>query len=292
MWLPPPMPRPDPATGYPTSEVARILGWSEHQVRSYVRAGFLSPRRGPGGAFRFSFQDLVILRAARGLREAKVPARRVKTALARLAEQLPRGRSLAAVAISAEGGQIVVREGGEAWEPVTGQGVLDFDFQVAELAEKAAPLAPKAVEEARGRGADYGADDWYELAWELEASSPADARGAYERALELDPGHAEARLNLGRLLHEEGQLDEAERHYRRAAESRPEDPTAPFNLGVVLQDLGRTREAVGAYRDALDADPRYADAWYNLSSLLEEVGEREAAFRSLKRYKELLEGRG
>jgi tetratricopeptide (TPR) repeat protein len=286
------MPRPDPATGYPTSEVARLLDWSEQRVRSYVRAGFLSPRRGPGGAFRFSFQDLVILRAARGLREAKVPARRVKTALARLAEQLPRGRSLAAVAISAEGGQIVVREGGEAWEPVTGQGVLDFDFQVAELATKAAPLAPRVVEEARDRGGAYGADDWYELAWELEASSPEEARRAYERALELDPDHAEARLNLGRLHHEEGRLGEAEDHYRKAAEERPEDPTAQFNLGVVLQDLGRTEAAVQAYRRVLEIDAGYADAWYNLATLLEEVGKREEAFRSLKRYKELVEGRG
>lgn len=285
------MARSDRVSGYPTSEVARVLGWSEPQVRSYVDAGFLSPQRGPRGAFRFSFQDLVILRAARGLREAKVPARRIKTALARLAEQLPRGRSLAAVSISAEGGQIVVREGGEAWEPVTGQGVLDFDFQVAELAEKAAPLAPRVVEEAHDRGTDYGADDWYELAWELEASSPEDARRAYERALELDPEHAEARLNLGRLHHEEGRLKEAEGHYRRAAEGRPEDPTAVFNLGVVLQDLGRTREALDAYRKVLDAEPRYADAWFNRASLLEELGERGEAFRSLKRYKELVEGR-
>lgn len=285
------MPQPDPATGYPTSEVARILGLSTRQVRSFVHAGFLSPRRGPRGAFRFSFQDLVILRAAQGLREAKVPTRRIKTALARLAGQLPSGRSLAAVAISAEGGEIVVREGGVAWEPVTGQGVLDFDFEVAELARKAAPLAPRAVEEAEELG-DYGADDWYGLAWELETTSPADARQAYRRALELEPRHADAHLNLGRLLHEEGELQQAERHYRQAAEGRPEDPTAHFNLGVVLQDLDRREEALRAYRLALEADAEYADAWYNLGHLLEELGEKAAAFRSLKHYKELVEGGG
>lgn len=285
------MARSETLPGYPTSEVARILGLPEAQVRSFVRAGFLSPRRGPRGAFRFSFQDLVILRAAQGLRDAKVPPRRIKAALARLADQLPRGRSLAAVAISAQGGEIVVREGGIAWEPVTGQGVLDFDFEVAELAEKAAPLAPRAVAEAHDRGEEYDADDWYELAWELEATSPADALQAYGRALEIEPAHADAHLNLGRLLHEEGRLDEAERHYREALRLRPDDPTARFNLGVALQDLGRTSEALGAYREALTEDPRYADAWYNLASLLETMGEREAAFRSLKRYKELVEGR-
>ena len=50
------MARPDSLPGYPTSEVARILGISESQVRTFVRAGFLSPRRGPRGAFRFSFR--------------------------------------------------------------------------------------------------------------------------------------------------------------------------------------------------------------------------------------------
>lgn len=285
------MARSETPPGYPTSEVARILGVSEAQVRSSIRAGFLSPRRGPRGAFRFSFQDLVILRAAQGLRAAEVPPRRIKAALARLADQLPRGRSLAAVAISAQGGEIVVREGGVAWEPATGQRVLDFDFRVAELAEKAAPLAHRAVAEARDRGEDYDADDWYELAYELEATSPADAVQAYGRAIEIEPAHADAHLNLGRLLHEESRLDEAERHYREALRLRPDDPTARFNLGVALQDLGRTREALGAYREALTEDPRYADAWYNLASLLETMGEREAAFRSLKRYKELIEGR-
>jgi len=286
------MARPDTLPGYPTPEVARILGISESQVRSFVRAGFLSPRRGPRGAFRFSFQDLVILRAAQGLRDAKMPAQRIRKALARLADQLPRGRSLAAVSISAQGGEIVVREGGVAWEPVTGQRVLDFDFEVSELAEKAAPLAPRAVEEARDRGEDYGADDWFELGCELEATSPVDARGAYHRALELDSTHADAHLNLGRLLHEEGELEEAERCYREAVGLRPRDPTARFNLGVLLQDQERPEEALCAYRETLMEDPRYADAWYNLASLLEAAGERGAAFRSLKRYRELTKDRG
>lgn len=64
------------------------------------------------------------------------------------------------------------------------------------------------------------------------------------------------------------------------------------SLGVVLQDLGRTEEALRAYRLALEADSAYADAWYNLGHLLEEQGEKAAAFRSLKRYKELVEGGG
>lgn len=276
-----------PFPGYTTAEVARILDLSPRQVRSYVEAGFLSPRRGPGRRYVFSFQDLVILRAARGLCRARIPARRVHRALDRLRRQLPRGRSLTAVSISAEGGEIVVRDGGEAWEPVSGQRVLDFE--VAELAEKAAPVALRVAARARKRPQELDAEAWWELGWELETTAPEEARDAYARALELAPEHADAHLNLGRLLHEQGKTQEAMEHYRRAAALRPEDPTAAFNLGVALEDLGRAVEAADAYRKALAADPSYADAHYNLAGLEERRGDPAAAIRHLKAYKTLVE---
>src|SRR3954468_17154390 len=97
-----------PMSGYGASEVARMLGLSVGQVRSYVRAGFLEPARGTRGALRFSFSDLVRLRAAKGLVAARIPSRRVKRVLARLRDQLPEGRSLRDVHIRAEGDRIVV----------------------------------------------------------------------------------------------------------------------------------------------------------------------------------------
>ena len=66
------------AVGYSTREVARLLDLSERQVRSHVHAGFIEPQRGPRGAFRFSFQDLILLRTARGLAAASVSPQRVR----------------------------------------------------------------------------------------------------------------------------------------------------------------------------------------------------------------------
>ena len=39
--------------GYSTSEVARLLGLSQPQIRGYVRAGFLSPEKGSRGELSF-----------------------------------------------------------------------------------------------------------------------------------------------------------------------------------------------------------------------------------------------
>ncbi|MGH7806347.1 MAG: MerR family transcriptional regulator, partial [Candidatus Binatia bacterium] len=54
-------------SGYTARDVAKLLALSIGQVRSFVRAGFLVPERGPRGEFRFTFQDLVLLRTAKEL---------------------------------------------------------------------------------------------------------------------------------------------------------------------------------------------------------------------------------
>jgi len=79
------------ASGYPARDVSRLLGLTLPQISALVRAGCLSPQRGPDGQPRFSFQDLVLLRAAKDLID-RMPARRVQRALMKLRQQLPAGR--------------------------------------------------------------------------------------------------------------------------------------------------------------------------------------------------------
>jgi tetratricopeptide (TPR) repeat protein len=280
------LPAPARPSGYSTKDVAALLGLSADQVRSYVRAGFLAPRQGPRGEYYFSFQDLVLLRTAKGLLAARVPRRRVRLALQNLREQLPRDRALTGVRISALGHHVVVRDGRDVWNPESGQAF--FDFELAELAREAATLPLRTPEEPNGE--PERETDWYARAGEFEEDSPEEAMAAYRRALEIDPGLADAHVNLGRLLHERGETAEAERHYRLALAARPEDTTAAFNLGVALQDLGRLREAADAYEAALALDRTLADAHYNLSGVYEDLGEPEAAFRHLRTYRTLIQG--
>src|SRR5256884_3345042 len=205
-------------TGYTTEEVARLLGLSPAQIRSYTRAGFLSPARAARGELRFAFQDLVLLRAAKGLMAARIPAAKIRGSLRRL-KQLPRGRALSELRITAEGHRAVARDGALAWNPDSGQLVLDFD--VATLAERPAPLTRRQAAAARRVEDDLDAEQWFDLGLELEVSAPEDARDAHRRALELDPRHAEARVNLGRLLVESGRAEEAETHFRAVLADSP-----------------------------------------------------------------------
>src|SRR3954470_11279821 len=98
-------------SGYATRDVAALLGLTVTQVRALIRDGLLSPAQGARGEFRFSFQDLILLRTAKALLAANVPRRRIRTALEKLQEQLPAGRPLTGVRITAQDHHVVVRDG-------------------------------------------------------------------------------------------------------------------------------------------------------------------------------------
>ena len=270
--------------GYRTRDVARMLALPEVEVRRFARAGFVAPRRGPGNALRFSFQDLVLLRTAAALARARIPAARLRRVLRRLRQQLPADRALAAVHVSADGDQVVVRDGGTAWQPESGQLLIDFD--VSDVARGVAPLVRDAGHDAPARSAA----EYFEWACDLEPGAPEQALAAYLQAVALDPDHGAAHLNLGRLLHERGDLAGAERHYRLAQGAAGSRALAAFNLGIALEDLGRREEALGAYLDALADDPAFADAHFNAARLFEASGRAAEALRHLGAYRRLGHG--
>jgi tetratricopeptide (TPR) repeat protein len=266
-------------SGFTTQEVADASGIPTSKILSWTRAGLLSPERTEGGTYVFSFQDVVLLRSARDLLVSDVPARKVRAALEALREQLPSGRPLSAVHISALGDRVLVRDDQRVWEPDSGQMLLDLSAQPSGASERVLDAAEDSI---------GSADGWYNTALDLEGSDRARALAAYRSALVLDPDHADAHLNLGRLLHEDGDLEAAEGHYRAAAVADPESGRARFNLGVLAEDQDRPEDAIAAYREALRLDERLAPAHFNLSRLHEARGAEGEALAHLLAYKRLI----
>jgi tetratricopeptide (TPR) repeat protein len=277
----------DATREYSTRDAAKILQATEARVRSWARMGELTPQPDADGNPTFTFQQLLLLRTTRGLLEAGIPARRVRRVWSSLRRQLASDIPLTSVRILADGARAVAWDENASWQPDSGQFLLDFD--AAEITDTPAALtvvdAPSQAETPSPT-----AEQWFHLACELEETSPLEARQAYMQALALNPGLADAHLNLGRLDHEEGELGKAEMHYQRAVQCAPEDPTAHFNLAVLLEDRGRPDEAIHAYTQAIARDPDgAADAHYNLGLLLEARGRRDEAMRHLMAARRLYE---
>lgn len=266
-------------SGYTTREVAELAGLTAEQVRRYVRQGLLSPRRGPRGEYRFDFQDMVLLRTASGLRGAQVPGRRALAALRRLRRDLGDARSLASLCIQADGGSVVVREEATLWNAQSGQGHLEFSTRA--LAGEVAELRRRRFDEVSHR---RDSDDFFNLGVDLEEVDPDRSADAYRQALALEPGNVDAHVNLGRLLQNGGRIEEARGHYRLALEQVPDHQVALYNLGTTYDELEDLDTAVDCYRQA----EAVADAHYNLCRIFEMRGDQVAAFRHLRRYRQLV----
>lgn len=269
-------------SGYTTREVADLIGVTPAKVRAFARAGVIAATQDARG-YRFSFQDIVLLRAAKALEAARVSPRKVRSALRALRASLPEQRPLSGLRIRLAGDEVVVQDRGGAWQPETGQ--VTFDFTIDEIAEEAVPLVHAAAE----RVVEDDAQDWHAIGLDLETVGAIDeARDAYERALALEPQHVQVHINLGRLLHSQSRLADAEVHYRRALDVQPDNATALFNLGVALEDGERIAEAIEIYERAAAAAGAIPDAHFNLARLYEQTGDKPAAIRHFARYRALV----
>jgi len=274
---------------YGVNDVEKLLRLPRSTLRALIAAGFVTPSRGPRGAWQFTFQDLIVLRTAQALANASVPQRRITKAVRELRRKLPATMPLSGLAIGAVGDRVVVRERGARWQAETGQYVLEFDGDpddgtLSVIAHGGPP--PPAAPAPRAKGAR----EWFDDAAALERTDAGAAAAAYRKAIAADPSFVDAPINLGRLLHETGRHADAERVYRDALERSGSDSVLLFNLGVLLDDLGRAPEAREAYEAALRIDPALADGHYNLALVYEALAKPREALRHMARYRALTGG--
>ena len=264
-----------------THEVAKALGLTDSRIRVCARAAMLAPARGRDGRLQWSFPDLLLLRTAKELLDARIPPRRIRRMIASIRRQLPPDQALSSLTIYADGRRVVAWDGDARWQPDSGQFLFNFDAQTVAAATPVPEPVPARAPEARA-STTRTAEDWFNLGCELDTASPDEALHAYEQALVLDAGQADAHVNLGRLHHRGGDVARAEHHYRAAVALAPDDAVAHFNLAGLLEETGRRGDAVAAYQRALTADADFADAHYNLGLLLDSLGRRAPAMNHLR----------
>ncbi len=248
-------------------ELSRQLGLDAAETRALVELAWDRPRD------RFGERELALLRTARGLLKRGFSKVRLARALAKLERELD-------ATLAHEGRELIAERGATKWNAETGQGLLTLQPTNARPEAQVIRLHTWRAE----RG---DADRLFARAVAEERDGTAAAAETYAEAVAVNPHHADAHVNLGRLLHQRGRLSEAEAHYVAALVARPDDATATYNLAVVLDDQGRLDDAIAAYRQTLDLDPACIDAYFNLSRLYEKKGEKLAAIRHLKDYRRL-----
>jgi tetratricopeptide (TPR) repeat protein len=111
----------------------------------------------------------------------------------------------------------------------------------------------------------------------LDEGRVDEAIARFQESLRINPESAEAHEGLGQALVKLGRVAEAEAHYGEALRLDPDRFGAHFNLAVLLTEDGRAADAVGHWQEAVRIRPDHADAHYGLGNALARAGRDEEA---------------
>lgn len=271
-----------PKATYSREEVRRLLSLTERQLKAWERHNLIPP------AQTFALPDLIALRTLAKLRQQRVPAKTIRTAVSALRERLNGVRDpLRELKVFAVGKRIRVELGGQQMEPVSGQ--LLFNFDQEELKRLLTfPAAKESAAAEQKRSRREAAEHWFQRGLQFEQSGATrEAIQAYEKAVDLDPGSAGAWVNLGTIYFNARQFQRAESYYRKALDADPGYALAHFNIGNLYDERGDYDRALWHYNSAVKLNPNYADAHYNLALLYQGGGHIMDAVRHWKSYLKL-----
>jgi DNA-binding transcriptional MerR regulator len=132
---------------FKTREVVDLLDLSRRQLQYWAKTGLIVPSaRTPGGHHRYSFDDLVALKATKRLIDAGVSVQKIRQSVHALQQLFPRvGRPLRELVLVATGDVVLVFQDGTVFEAISGQEwvfpVAEFEREVA--AYRAVPASPR-----------------------------------------------------------------------------------------------------------------------------------------------------
>ncbi|HEY4158205.1 MAG TPA: tetratricopeptide repeat protein [Polyangiaceae bacterium] len=266
---------------FSSGEISRLLGITQARLRTLDRAGVVSPTGRRRGRRAYSFSDLIALRTAQTLLDRRVRLRDVTRAVGALKRSLPKvTRPLQELRIVSDGQHVVVHTADGAFEPLTGQMVLDFEVK-ALRDDVVRVLRPSA-----GRERARTAYELYLRASQLDEDplTMDEAEMLYREAVNLDPWLSIAYTNLGNIRFRRHDAEGAEALYKKALEIDGHQPEAQYNLGYVMLERGQPEHSIPLFHGAIEADPKFSDAYFNLAMAYEQIGETSKARPFWKSY--------
>ncbi|HEX3139547.1 MAG TPA: MerR family transcriptional regulator, partial [Rhizobacter sp.] len=215
---------------YTMRGIEEMLGLGRSVITGLIDAGFVSPARGARNEYRFTFQDVVLLRTAYHLRAANIPARKMLRSLRQLKERLPQELPLSGLRIRAIGNDVAVRTADAGWEAQSGQLLMDFEVasskgSVSFLQRDTTPPPAPATTAAA----------WFDRAQAAERDDAEAAESAYRQCIAIEADFTLAYVNLGALLCETARSEQALELYDEAIVRCAESPLLHFNRAIALE---------------------------------------------------------
>ncbi len=118
--------------------------------------------------------------------------------------------------------------------------------------------------------------------WDASKSNLDGADSYSRRALEIDPGRAEAHASRGLALSLSKQYDEAEQEFETAIQLNPNLFEGHYFYARALNQQGKYERAVEQYREASRVRPDDYQSAYLISSPLRHLGRHEEAAESIR----------
>jgi tetratricopeptide (TPR) repeat protein len=276
------------------AQLRRLLGITEHQLRSWERNGWVeplpaaAPRENSAAKPGYSFAEVAALRTILRLRRSGVPTRRLRALRTALRAQINAAgvsRAWTDLQIQSQGRGFSISYQGTRLEPLTGQLLLDFNAEHQQQKVQAIAAGrrnlPSSEAERRAR-----ADRFFlaGLRYEERAETLPKAIRAYQKAAELNPNALGAFINLGTIFYHQGSHPEAERCYRAALVLNPRSALVHFNLANLLEEQGQLEAARDHYEKAIELDPIYSDPRFNLALIYERLGRHGKACQQWRGY--------
>jgi len=148
---------------YRTKEVVQILSISRRQLQYWAQTDLVIPSvKTRGGHHRYTFEDLVALKATKRLIDAGVSVQRIRTSIQALRKILPNvERPLSDLVLVATGEVVLVFLENTAFEAVTGQ---EWIFEVAHFKREVEAWKKTTRSQPRRARATRPPEDWIQTA--------------------------------------------------------------------------------------------------------------------------------